>query len=1131
MRRRPAAPAIAAAEGGSMTLPEISIRRPVFATVMSLTIMLLGLVSFQQLTIREYPKIDEPAVTVDTTYRGASAEIIESQVTTPLEDSLSGIEGIELIQSISRVERSQITVRFLISRNVDDAASDVRDRVSRVRGQLPLEIDEPIIAKVEADAQPIIWLSFTSDRLNQLEVTDVIDRLVRDRMQTIDGVSGVRIFGERRYAMRLWLDKARMAAYQVTVQDVETALRRQNLEVPAGRIESAQREFTVVTETDLRTPAQFDNLIIRDSGGYLVRLRDVGRAELEARDARIFSRTNGRNSVNMGVIKTSTANPLDVSNEVRRRLGVDDRGNRIGSSGGVVDDPERGPTLLVDELAQLGIDADVTYDTSVFIDRSIKNVFHTIFEAVALVVLVIFVFLRSLRATLIPLVTIPVSLIGAMTLMLAFGFSINTLTLLAMVLAIGLVVDDAIVVLENISRYVEQGMHPFHAALKGSREIAFAVVAMTLTLAAVYAPIAFQTGRTGKLFTEFALTLAGAVLVSGFVALSASPMMCSLLLKGHEKHGRIYRAMEAAFNGLTAGYRWLLGMSLRARPVVAILALAVAGAAVLLFRVLPSELAPIEDRGAIANVMIAPEGATPDYTIGYSSRLEDIYLDKARFPDVQRLLVIVGFPDVTRGLAFARLRDWDERKEKQQSMTARARPLAAQIPGLLAFPINPPSFGQRTSDKPVQFVLQTSQPFQELSRQSDRFMEMVRQHPRLSTGLTALDTDLRLNKPELRVRIDREKVAYLGIEVDTIGRTLESMLGGRQVTRFKKEGKQYDVVVQVADVERTNPNDLANIFVRGRPPSAQGSGATAPQATGGSPAQIREQQQAAAAAPSTAAGGGFMVPLSNLVTYAETVAPRELNHFNKLRSAIISANLTEGYALGQALADLREVASGLPGFIVTDYAGQSREFVQSAGGLWMTFGMALLFIYLVLAAQFESFVDPLIIMLTVPITMTGALWALLATGNTLNVYSQIGLVTLIGLITKHGILIVEFANQLQDHGKNRMDAVKEAAELRLRPILMTTGAMVLGAVPLALGTGAGGESRQAIGWTIVGGMTLGTVLTLFVVPTAYTWLARVRRPHPADRAAAHHGGAGHGHPEHAPAAARPAHGPAPHPAE
>jgi len=1107
-----------------MTLPEISIRRPVFATVMSLALVLLGLVSFKQLSIREYPKIDEPAVTVDVTYRGASAEIIESQVTTPLEDSLSGIEGIELIQSISRAERSQITVKFLITRNVDVAASDVRDRVSRVRNQLPLEIDEPVIAKVEADAQPIIYISFASDRLTPLEVTDVVDRLVRDRMQTIDGVSGVRIFGERRYAMRLWLDKTRLAAYQVTVQDVENALRRQNLEIPAGRIESAQREFTVVTETDLRTPEQFDNLIIRDSSGYLVRLRDVGKTQLDALDVRVIARMNGRPSVNMGVIKTSTANPLDVSREVRRRLGVSERDDAIDPDGVATPSSERsGQSRLIDELARLGIQADVTYDTSVFIDRSIDNVFHTILEAVCLVVLVIFIFLRNIRATLIPLVTIPVSLIGCMTMMLAFGFSINTLTLLAMVLAIGLVVDDAIVVLENVSRYVEHGMHPFHAALKGSREIAFAVVAMTLTLAAVYAPIAFQTGRTGKLFTEFALTLAGAVLVSGFVALSASPMMCSVLLKPHEKHGPLYRAMERGLNGLTAGYRWLLGLSLKVRPVVAVLALVVAGMAGVLFRAMPSELAPIEDRGAIFNWMLAPEGSTPDFTLGYAKRLEDIYLDKSSFPDVERLLVIVGFPDVTRGIGWIRLRDWSRRSEKQQSIVTRARRPANQIPGVMAFPINPPSFGQRASDKPLQFVLQTSQPFEELNRQSDRFMELVRQHPRLGKGLTAIDSDLRLNKPELRIKIDREKAANLGVEIDTIGRTLETMLGGRQVTRFKKEGKQYDVIVQVTDVERSNPNDLSNIFVRGRAPGTSSvSAVAAPPASTGTVAAARD---AAASQPAaTPAPGAALIPLSNLVTYYETVAPRELNHFSKLRAAIISANLVEGYSMGEALADLRQLATDqLPGYVVTDYAGQSREFVQSSGGLWITFGMALMFIYLVLAAQFESFVDPFIIMLTVPITMTGALWALLATGNTLNVYSQIGLVTLIGLITKHGILIVEFANQLQDHGKSRMEAVKEAAVLRLRPILMTTGAMILGAVPLALASGAGGESRQAIGWTIVGGMSLGTVLTLFVVPTAYTWLARVRRPHPADAHQPQQPHAPHAH--DAPVR------PAPHPAE
>ncbi len=1061
-----------------MTLPELSIRRPVLATVMSLAIVLIGLVCHQRLSIREYPRIDEPIVTVDTTYRGASAEIIESRVTTPLEDSISGIEGVDLIQSFSRAERSQITVRFNINRPVDVAASDVRDRVSRVRGQLPTEIDEPVIAKVEADATPIIYMSFDSDSRTPLEVTDIVDRYVKDRLQTIDGVAGVRIFGERRYSMRVWLDKVRLAAYRVTVQDVENALRRQNIEIPSGRIESSDREFTVVTETDLRTTEQFDNLIIRDSDGYLIRLKDVGRATIDARDKRVFARFSaaardgkpaiiGRNGVNVGVIKTSTANPLDVAIEVRKRL-----------------------VQMDADLAPLGVRGDVTYDTTVFIDRSIKNVFSTIAEAVVLVVIVIFLFLRSLRATLIPLVTIPVSLIGGFVLMYAFNFSINTLTLLAIVLAIGLVVDDAIVVLENVARHIENGVKPFQAALIGSREIAFAVIAMTITLAAVYAPMAFQTGRTGRLFTEFALTLAGAVVVSGFVALTLSPMMCSLMLKANHNPGWFYRVSERFLLGMNELYRSALGATLKARPVVLLVWLVVAVGAGVLIRILPSELSPFEDRGVVANIISAPEGSTPEYTLRYTRQLENIYMQREPFSEnVDKLLVIVGFPDVTRGLAFARLKPWEERTVKQQTLTALARPIAGRIPGVLAFPVNPPSFGQRTTDKPVQFVLQTSQPFNELDQISQNFLAMVRQHPRLGTGLTNIESDLKLNKPEVRVNIDREKAATLGVEIDTIGRTLESMLGGRQVTRFKQDGKQYDVIVQVDDVERTNPSHLAEIFVRGtRAPAAISTGIpVAGIGPGGAAVPAVTATTTAAQAASAS-----MIPLSNLVTYVERVAPKELNHFAKLRAAIISANLQPGYALGEALADLQELAKQLPNTVVTDLAGQSREFAQSARGLYEVFVMALIFIFLVLAAQFESFVDPFIIMLTVPVTMTGALLALYLTGNSLNVYSQIGLVTLVGLITKHGILIVEFANQLQEEGRDKRSAVIEAATLRLRPILMTTGAMVLGALPLAYAGGAGGESRQAIGWTIVGGLCLGTILTLFVVPTAYTYLARAR---------------------------------------
>ncbi|WP_376961030.1 efflux RND transporter permease subunit [Azospirillum sp. A26] len=1046
-----------------MVLSDISIRRPVLATVMSLALMLIGIVSYQRLSVREYPKIDEPVVTVETTYKGASAQIIESQVTQTLEDSLAGIEGIDVMSSISRAEKSQITLRFRLDRNVDVAASDVRDRVGRVRAQLPSEIDEPVIAKVEADAQPIIYLAFSSDRHSPLEVTDFADRYVKDRLQNLPGVAQVRIFGERRFAMRLWLDPQRMAAYRVTPQDVENALRRQNVEIPAGRVESVAREFTVVSETDLRSPAEFEAIILRDDAGYLVRLRDVGRAELGALDERVSARFNGRGAVAIGVVKQSTANPLDVSKAVNDAL----------------------PKIRAAVPDGMGV--DVGYDSSVFIAKSIDAVFHTIFEAIILVVLVIFFFLRSLRATLVPLVTIPVSLIGGFALMYALGFSINTLTLLSMVLAIGLVVDDAIVMLENIFRYVEEGMDPFQAALKGSREIGFAVIAMTITLAAVYAPIGFMTGRTGRLFTEFALTLAGAVIVSGFVALTLSPMMCSKLLKHEAKHGLLYRAIERFLEGMTNGYRRLLRLSLRARPLVLLIGLGVAAASYFLFTGLKSELSPVEDRGTIVGIAIAPEGSTLDYTMGYAQRMEALF---RQIPVLEKFFVVVGFPVVNQGIAFVRLIDWDEREVKQQAITAQLFPKMFGIPGILGFVTNPPSLGQSPIDKPVNFVIQTSLPFEELQAMVNAMMAEARNFP----GLTNLDTDLKLNKPELRVSLDRDKAADLGVDVDTVGRTLETLLGGRQVTRFKKDGKQYDVIVQVANVDRRNPDDIASIYVRG------GTSATG--------------------------GAGQMISLANLVKVEERVAPKELNHFNKLRSATINATLAPGTSLGEALAVMQAAANKvLPATAQTDYAGQSREFRESATGLYFVFILALAFIYLVLAAQFESFVDPFVIMLTVPLSMTGALAALQMSGGTMNVYSQIGLVTLVGLITKHGILIVEFANQLQRAGTDIRKAVEEAAVLRLRPILMTTGAMVLGAVPLAYAKGAGAESRQAIGAVIVGGMTLGTLLTLFVVPTVYSYLARKKPMQDdtgeAEQAASGHGG-GHGGGQ--------GHG-APHPAE
>ena len=1004
-----------------MRISDLCIKRPVFATVLSLVIMLLGIVSYTRLPVREYPKIDEPVVTVGTTYRGASAEIIESQVTKPLEDSLAGIEGVEVITSISRAENSQISVRFKLERAPDSAASDVRDRVSRVRNKLPDAVDEPVIAKVEADANPVIWIAFSSDKHSALEVTDVATRIVKPRLQTLPGAADVRVFGDRKFAMRIWLDKQRLAAYQLTPADVEDALRKQNVEVPAGRIESREREFSVVANTDLKTPEEFGAAVVKTVNGYPVRIRDLGRVEIGAAEERSSVRFKGRSAVALGVIKQATANPLELSKALRADL----------------------PKITAELPA--GMTADLSYDSSVFIDRSIESVFKTIGEAILLVLAIIFFFLRNFRATLIPLVTIPVSLVGAFGIMFALGFTINTLTLLALVLAIGLVVDDAIVVLENIYRHIEEGMPRRQAALQGAKEIGFAVVAMTLTLAAVYAPVAFMTGRTGKLFIEFALTLAGAVLVSGFVALTLSPMMCSILLKHDDTHGKAFMMIEGFLNWLNTGYKKVLAASLNRRWMVLVGFLVVAASCGVLLKALKSELAPIEDRGIIFGMFIAPEGATLNYTEKYAREIEGIY---SQTKDVERYFVVAGNPTVSQGISVLGLNDWALRKRNSLAIAKELFPRFGQIPGVMAFPITPPSLGQSARERPVNYVIVTSASYEELQKVTGQFLGELAKN----TGLQNIDTDLKLNKPELSVDVNRNKAADMGVPVETIGRTLETFLGGRQVTRFKRDGEQYDVIVQVADVERRNPDDIHDIYVRGR--------------------------------------DGSMISLENLVSVRETISPRELNHFGQRRAVTITANLSPGYTLGEALTYMDGVANQIlkPGYAI-DYNGQSREFRQSSSSLALTFGLALAFIYLVLAAQFESFRDPFIIMLTVPLSMAGALLALWLANGTLNVYSQIGLVTLVGLITKHGILIVEFANQLQERGLSIKEAVIESAFLRLRPILMTTGAMVLGAVPLALATGAGAESRQQIGWVIVGGLLLGTFFTLFVVPTVYSLLA------------------------------------------
>ena len=1020
-----------------MNISELFIRRPVFATVVSLILMLIGLVSYDRLSVREYPEIDEPVVTVTTTYRGASASVIEREVTQPLEDSMAGIEGIEVLSSASRAETSQVTARFSLETDPDVAASDVRDRVGRARGLLPDEIEEPIIAKVEADAQPIMYIAFKSDRMSELDITDYLDRIVTDRLQNQPGVAQVSVFGGREYSMRVWIDRARLAAYNLTVQDIENAVRAQNAEIPSGRIESRDREFTVVSKTALQTPEEFRNIVVKETDGFQVRMSQVAKVEVAAADERRSATYNGETSISLGVVKQATANPLDVAANVRKAL------------------DDLAPTLPT------GMSSFVGYDTSIFIAESIDSVYETIFEAVILVVLVIFVFLRTLRASFIPVVTIPISLITSFAIMLMLGFSINTLTLLAMVLAIGLVVDDAIVMLENIYRHIEEGKSPFQGAIEGSKEITFAVIAMTLTLAAVYAPVGFAEGRTGKLFLEFALTLAGTVVVSGFVALTLTPMLCSKLLRHETRETRLQRWLRLRLDEIDAGYKDMLTRALARRRIILGIAFGVALSCGGLFMLLQQELAPFEDRGTLLVVGQAPQGATLEFSQRYAKQLEAIYVD---IPEVAGYLVVSGFPQITDLISFSRLVPWEERDRTQQDIVQTLQPKLNRIPGIMAFAVNPPSLGQSGRSQPIEYVIQASGSYEELEHYVSAMMQEVWANP----GFVNPDTNLKLQKPQLDITVNRAKVVDAGIDVSTVGRTLETLLGGRQITRYEQGGKQYDVIVQVADDDRRTPTDISNIYVRG--------------------------------------GKGEMIQLSNLVTVQETVAPNSLNHFNQLRSATISANLSPGYSMGEALEFLDATALRLlPANAQTDVDGQLREFVKSSGTIAVTFVLALLFIYLVLAAQFESFIDPLIILVSVPLSIAGALMLLFLTNTTLNIYSQVGLITLVGLISKHGILIVEFSNQLREKGLSVYDAVVEAAGLRLRPILMTTGAMVLGAMPLALASGAGAESRRSIGYVIVGGISFGTLLTLFVVPTVYLIIAgwRERRIEAKAAGAAH----------------------------
>lgn len=1011
----------------------IFIERPVFATVLNILVILIGLVAMSKLTVREYPNIDVPVVSVSTNYSGASAYIMESQVTDVLEESLSGIDGVDFIESKSRMGNSQISIHFLLDRDADAAASDVRDRVSRVRSMLPDEVKEPVIAKVEADATPFMYLSLSSTIRPNTEVYDYADLYIKDALQTIPGIAEIRLLGARKRAMRVWMNKDRMAAYGVTPSDIVTAIRAQNIELPAGLIESADREFSVNPKTDLYTEEEFRNIVVRVDGGYQVRLADVADVRLGVEDERAHVRYNGKTAIGIGVVKQATANPIDVARVVHKRIAELEK-------------------TMPDDMQMA-----VPHDASVFVEESIKSVWNTLAEAFILVLLIIFLFLQSGRATFVPMTAIPVSLIGAFAVMWLLGFSINLLTLLALVLAIGIVVDDAIVMLENIYRHIEMGKTPKQAAIDGSKEIGFAVVAMTLTLAAVFAPVAFSEGQTGKLFVEFALALTGAVLISGFVALTLSPMLCSKFLQPHQHEKKqffIFALFEKALDGSRNFYvnrlTWLLkhrwfGWSLL--MVCLVLCVSLVPNNLIppnIVQPLADELAPVEDRSYFFTIAIAPEGSTPDFVSRAGRGKELVY---ESMDEVRGYFVVAGWPESTQGISFVPLKPHTERSISSSEAAMNAMKGFFMIPEIIAFAMPPQSLGS-SSGTPISIMLQTTKDYQELLRVGNLLVEQMNANP----GLNQIRLDLQLNKPELKVEIDRKKAADLGIPVQDISQALETLLGGREVTRFKRGNKQYEVKLQMEESQRSAPQDIKDIYLR--------------------------------------AASGEMVALDNLVTLEQTTTASALPHFDKYRAANITAGINPGYNLGDAIAYIEQELKKISPETKLDFKETSREYIQSGNTLVFAMILALIFIYLVLAAQFESFVDPFIIMTSVLPAFIGALLALKFTGGTLNIYSKIGLITLVGLITKHGILIVEFANQAMLEGKNKFEAIKQAVETRYRPIWMTAAATVLGAMPLALAHGSGAESRQQIGWVIVGGLSLGTILVLIIVPTVFMTLSR-----------------------------------------
>ncbi|MDX2176915.1 MAG: efflux RND transporter permease subunit [Candidatus Sumerlaeia bacterium] len=1011
-----------------MYLSDVCIKRPVFATVLSMTLVLFGAIGFQRLGVREYPATDAPVVSVTTNYAGANPDIIDAQVTEPLEQAINSVPGIRTLTSESREGRSSIRVEFGLGVDIEAAANDVRDKVSRAVDSLPEDVSPPEVEKADADSSPIIFMALTSETRDILEISHLADTVVKERIQTIPGVSAIRIFGERRYAMRLVMDPDKMAAHRVTPSDIEEALRRQNVELPSGRIEGAATELSLQTEGRLATPEQFDSMIIRQDEGRAVLFRDVGHAELSAENLRSGNRSLGVPMIGVAVIPQPNTNAIAIADEFYRRL-----------------DSLR--AALPDDIK-----LDLGYDFTRFVRRSVVEVEETATLAFLLVIAIIFLFLRDWRSTLIPAIAIPVSIVASFFIMYVAGFTINILTLVAVVLSIGLVCDDAIVVLENIYAKIEQGLSPLRAALEGSREIYFAVVATTITLVAVFMPVIFLQGLTGRLFREFGVVIAGSVLASAFIALSLSPMMCRLLLRPAGQEGLLYRATEPLFTGLTAGYRFLLRGWMRAGSLLTLPVLGASAVAIVYaYSTLSQELAPVEDRSNIRVNLRAPEGASYDFTSHETDRvaahIEDAYAD-----EVHRVFALTGRGAVNQSSVNVYLKEPEERARTADQVLADISRDMADFTGVRAAPSVPPTIGDRRGGQPVQFVIQAPS-LEAMTEVLPKFLDAASAKP----ALRFVDSDLKVNRPQIRLEIDRKRAAELGVSVFDVARTLQLAMADRRFGYFLRDGRQYQVIGQLGRQDRNDPSDLERLFIR--------------------------------------ASTGEMIPLNSLVTATETVSPAAIFRHNRFVSATISAGLAPGAALGDGIAAMEEVAEAVlpPGF-GTDLAGQSKDFAESSSTLLYAFILALLLVYLVLAAQFESWVDPLVILTTVPLSLAGALLSLSHFGMTLNIFSQIGMIMLVGLVTKNGILIVEFANQRKAAGLSVREAVLQAAVARLRPILMTSLSTILGVLPIALALGAASSSRQSLGVAVVGGLVLSTVLTLFVVPAVYAFLSRERTP-------------------------------------